>query len=183
MQIHLAERRLGSPQIQGSNTEQIWCLTFVRNLSTRTSLLLWQVAFFPTDATTFTDQHRDAAYPDGHPESDDSEDVQIDYLKAKVDAGADYIVTQLFYDVDGFLRWEKRVREKGTAYLSSTCDASLIFGTGITVPIVPSIMPIQTYSSFLRVTKLAGTKVPASLMAALVPIRVCDLIRGASTVS
>jgi methylenetetrahydrofolate reductase (NADPH) len=34
-------------------------------------------------------------------------------LKAKVDAGADYIITQLFYDVDAFLSWVKRVRAKG----------------------------------------------------------------------
>ena len=37
----------------------------------------------------------------------------MDYLKRKVDAGADYIITQLFYDVDGFLAWERKVREKG----------------------------------------------------------------------
>lgn len=43
---------------------------------------------------------------------------------------------------------------------------------GITVPIIPGIMPIQTYSSFLRLTKLCGTKVPESIMADLVPIRV-----------
>lgn len=56
---------------------------------------------------------RRAAYPDGHTESEDEEGRQIELLKQKVDAGADYIITQLFYDVDGFLRWEKKVREKG----------------------------------------------------------------------
>ncbi|THG97685.1 hypothetical protein EW026_g4365 [Hermanssonia centrifuga] len=95
-----------------------------------------------------------AAYPDGHPESDVNEQDEIEYLKAKVDAGASYIVTQLFYDVDGFIRWEKKVRDKG-----------------ITVPIIPGIMPIQTYASFLRLTKLCGTRVPPSLMEDLVPIR------------
>jgi methylenetetrahydrofolate reductase (NADPH) len=53
------------------------------------------------------------AYPDGHTDKDANEDDEIEYLKAKVDAGADFIVTQLFYDVDGFLRWEKKVRQKG----------------------------------------------------------------------
>lgn len=53
------------------------------------------------------------AYPDGHPESEADEDKEIDYLKQKIDAGAEYIITQLFYDVDGFLRWERKVREKG----------------------------------------------------------------------
>ena len=43
---------------------------------------------------------------------------------------------------------------------------------GITVPIIPGIMPIQTYSSFLRLTKLCGTKVPSKVMSELVEIRV-----------
>ncbi|KAG6833067.1 hypothetical protein H0H87_011811 [Tephrocybe sp. NHM501043] len=48
-----------------------------------------------------------AAYPDGHPDSHLDPDVELDYLKKKVDAGADFIVTQLFYDVDRFLEWVK----------------------------------------------------------------------------
>ncbi|KAI0094054.1 methylenetetrahydrofolate reductase-domain-containing protein [Irpex rosettiformis] len=95
-----------------------------------------------------------AAYPDGHTESDESEEHQIGHLKQKIDAGADYIITQLFYDVDGFLRWEKKVRAKG-----------------ITVPIIPGIMPIQTYATFMRLTKLCGTRVPGNLMSDLVEIR------------
>ncbi|KAK7057395.1 methylenetetrahydrofolate reductase [Favolaschia claudopus] len=95
-----------------------------------------------------------AAYPDGHTGQLHDERAEISFLKAKVDAGADFIVTQLFYDVDGFLQWIKRVRE-----------------AGITVPIIPGIMPIQTYSSFLRLTKLCGTRVPDFIMQALEPIR------------
>ncbi|KAF8891252.1 methylenetetrahydrofolate reductase-domain-containing protein [Infundibulicybe gibba] len=94
-----------------------------------------------------------AAYPDGHPDSNESDDIQIGHLKAKVDAGADFVVTQLFYDVDRFLGWLKKVRAQG-----------------ISVPIIPGIMPIQTYSSFLRLTKLCGTQVPSSVMTALSPI-------------
>ncbi|KAJ7481236.1 methylenetetrahydrofolate reductase-domain-containing protein [Mycena galericulata] len=85
------------------------------------------------------------------------ERAEIEFLKAKVEAGADFIVTQLFYDVDGFLHWAQKVRE-----------------AGISVPIIPGIMPIQTYSSFLRLTKLCGTRVPDSVMAALDPIRSDD---------
>jgi len=51
-------------------------------------------------------------YPDGH-DKDTAEDVELNYLKAKVDAGADFIMTQLFYDVDSFLQWVKKVRAKG----------------------------------------------------------------------
>ncbi|KAF8077711.1 methylenetetrahydrofolate reductase-domain-containing protein [Lyophyllum atratum] len=94
-----------------------------------------------------------AAYPDGHTDSHLDEDAELTFLKEKVDAGADFIVTQLFYDVDRFLQWLKKVREKG-----------------ITVPVIPGIMPIQTYSSFLRLTKLCGTRVPQHIMDALAPI-------------
>ncbi|KAG6906337.1 hypothetical protein DXG01_014418 [Tephrocybe rancida] len=94
-----------------------------------------------------------AAYPDGHPDSHLDPDVELNYLKEKVDAGADFIVTQLFYDVDRFLEWLKTVRAKG-----------------ITVPVIPGIMPIQTYSSFLRLVKLCGIRVPQYVMDALAPI-------------
>ncbi|KAM5532333.1 hypothetical protein V8D89_014012 [Ganoderma adspersum] len=95
-----------------------------------------------------------AAYPDGHPDRETDEDGELDHLKAKVDAGAEFIITQLFYDVDGFLQWIKKVRAKG-----------------ITVPIIPGIMPIQTYATFLRMTKLCATRVPSKMMSELVPIR------------
>lgn len=95
-----------------------------------------------------------AAYPDGHTDSLlDDDDAELTFLKEKVDAGADFIVTQLFYDVDRFLQWLKKVQEKG-----------------VTVPVIPGIMPIQTYSSFLRLTKLCGTRVPGHIMEALAPI-------------
>ncbi|KAI0672842.1 methylenetetrahydrofolate reduct [Trametes maxima] len=95
-----------------------------------------------------------AAYPDGHPDHDTDGEGELEYLKKKVDAGAEFIITQLFYDVENFLQWVQRVRAKG-----------------ITVPIIPGIMPIQTYASFLRMTKLCATRVPPSLMSDLVPIR------------
>ncbi|EGN95593.1 hypothetical protein SERLA73DRAFT_95124 [Serpula lacrymans var. lacrymans S7.3] len=95
-----------------------------------------------------------AAYPEGHPDGETDEDKELEFLKAKVDAGADFIVTQLFYDVDRFLHWVKRVRE-----------------IGITVPIIPGIMPIQTYSSFLRLIKLCGVSVPSSIMSDLESIQ------------
>lgn len=52
-------------------------------------------------------------YPDRHPDQEVNEEEELIHLKEKVDAGADYIVTQLFYDVDAFLSWLQRVRAKG----------------------------------------------------------------------
>jgi methylenetetrahydrofolate reductase (NADPH) len=57
--------------------------------------------------------HPPLAYPDGHAGSTLSEDEEIEYLKAKIKSGADFIVTQLFYDVDNFLRWIRKIRSCG----------------------------------------------------------------------
>ncbi|GAA5993328.1 hypothetical protein JCM5350_001567 [Sporobolomyces pararoseus] len=90
-----------------------------------------------------------AGYPEGHADSPDKEN-DINYLYEKQQAGADFVVTQLFYDVDVFISWYKRCRERG-----------------ITIPILPGIMPIQNYLSFRRMTNLCGTQIPPEIMSDL----------------
>ena len=51
-------------------------------------------------------------YPDGHPDGL-AEDDELTNLKAKVDAGANFIITQLFYDSETFAVWVKKVRQRG----------------------------------------------------------------------
>jgi methylenetetrahydrofolate reductase (NADPH) len=85
-----------------------------------------------------------AGYPEGHLEATSFDD-DMKHLKTKVDAGADLIVTQLFYDNASFL-----------AYVDK-CKAM-----GITIPILPGIMPIQSYAGFNKMTSLCKTKVPPS---------------------
>ncbi|KAI3604823.1 methylenetetrahydrofolate reductase [Moniliophthora roreri] len=97
-----------------------------------------------------------AAYPDGHPDKLVSPEAELDSLKAKVDAGADFIITQLFYDTENFLD------TNGDSY------------AGITLPIIPGIMPIQTYSSFLRLVKLCGSSVPSKILEDLEVIKYDD---------
>lgn len=94
-----------------------------------------------------------AGYPEGCDDNKDEEQL-LDHLKEKVDAGASFIVTQMFYDVDNFLRWVGKVRERG-----------------ITIPIVPGIMPIATYASFLRRANHMNCKIPEGWMAALDPVK------------
>jgi len=55
-------------------------------------------------------------YPDGHLDSFVDEDTELIRLKEKVDAGADFIITQLFYDAEQFLSWYKKLRRKGSSY-------------------------------------------------------------------
>ncbi|MEI6757143.1 MAG: methylenetetrahydrofolate reductase [NAD(P)H] [Chlorobium sp.] len=88
-----------------------------------------------------------AGFPEGHPETPNRL-LEIDYLKEKVDAGADYIVTQLFFDNRDYFDFVERC---------------LI--AGITVPIIPGIMPVTTRKGMIRMSELAqGARIPAPLM-------------------
>lgn len=98
-----------------------------------------------------------AGFPQGHPETPETEEgrhQEMLWLKEKVDAGADFIFTQMFYDVDIFFAWVKRVRDYG-----------------ITVPIVPGIMPIQNWGKFQTWVKRESIVVPPHFYEALNPVQ------------
>jgi len=97
-----------------------------------------------------------ACYPEGHVECRDL-DRDIMNLKRKVDAGLDFIVTQLFFDNRVYFDFVARAR-----------------AAGITVPIVPGIMPIRNLASVERMTKLGGATIPATLFAELDRCRADD---------
>ena len=94
-----------------------------------------------------------AGYPEGHIESPNKE-TDWDNLTQKVKAGGDFIITQLFFDNHDFFTFEKRIREKG-----------------VTVPIIPGIMPITNYHQILRFTQMCGAKIPEKIIRDLQPIR------------
>lgn len=94
-----------------------------------------------------------AGYPEAHM-SAPSLDEDLKYLKEKVDAGADFVITQLFYDCDLFLAFVQKAR-----------------AIGIKVPIIPGIMPIQNYNGFKRMTSFCKTAVPKHILDALEPIK------------
>lgn len=87
-----------------------------------------------------------ACYPEKHPEAA-SHDVDIENLKRKVDAGVDFLITQLFFDNNDFDRF---------------CDRAV--QAGITVPIIAGIMPIQSVSQVKRFTQMCGARIPTSLL-------------------
>jgi methylenetetrahydrofolate reductase (NADPH) len=91
-----------------------------------------------------------AGYPEGHPETPNRL-REMELLKAKVDAGADYIVTQLFFDNRDFYDFRDR------------CELM-----GIRVPIIAGIMPVTSLPGMLRMADLAlGCRFPAPLMRAI----------------
>lgn len=91
-----------------------------------------------------------AGFPEGHPATPNRL-VEMDYLKQKVDTGADYIVTQLFFDNRDFLDFRDR------------CELA-----GVGVPIVAGIMPVTSIAGMKRMAELAaGARFPARLLRSL----------------
>ena len=91
-----------------------------------------------------------AGFPEGHPATPNRL-LEMDYFKAKVDAGADYVVTQLFFDNRDFLDFRER------------CALA-----NIHIPIIAGIMPITSISGLKRMADLAGgARFPAKLLRAL----------------
>ena len=83
-----------------------------------------------------------ACYPEVHPESrDQSEDIR--YLKEKVEAGCDFLTTQMFFDNNLFYSFLHKIRE-----------------VGITVPVIPGIMPITNANQIKRAKELSGSFIP-----------------------
>ncbi len=90
-----------------------------------------------------------AGYPEVHQEAPDAK-TDLDNLKRKVDAGADIVITQLFYENSLFYRFR------------DDCVA-----TGINVPIVPGILPVTNFKQALRIASMCKSSIPQSLQQAM----------------
>ncbi len=90
-----------------------------------------------------------AGYPEGHTQSPNL-DTDMGHLVTKVKAGLDFIITQLFFDNRVYFDFVKRAR-----------------AAGITVPILPGIMPITDVAQIERMTKMCGASIPPVLLAEL----------------
>jgi len=86
-----------------------------------------------------------ACYPEGHPENP-SREQDLKFLKEKVDAGLDFLITQMFFDNAFYFDFVERAKR-----------------IGINVPIVPGIMPITNYEQIGRMTRMCGATVPMRL--------------------
>jgi methylenetetrahydrofolate reductase (NADPH) len=104
-----------------------------------------------------------AAYPDGHADQSHPEHqdplFDLPHLIEKIKAGADFIMTQLFFDIEAYKTFEDRLRSHPS-------------GTFKSIPIIPGLMPIQSYQILRRVTKLSHAKVPPNVLERL------DAVKG-----
>lgn len=94
-----------------------------------------------------------AGYPETHPETPDKA-RDLDNLKRKVDAGADFVVTQLFFDNKDYFDFVDRARK-----------------AGVRVPIIPGLMPVTNVGQLKRFTSMCGARIPEGLSRALEPIQ------------
>lgn len=86
-----------------------------------------------------------ACYPETHPEASTAA-ADLKHLKSKVDAGADFLISQLFFDNSTFASFRERAS-----------------GAGIDVPIIPGIMPVTNVKQIHRFTKMCGATIPQVL--------------------
>jgi methylenetetrahydrofolate reductase (NADPH) len=93
-----------------------------------------------------------ACYPEVHPQADDSH-ADLRHFKKKIDAGANGAITQYFYNADAYFHFVDAARK-----------------AGVTVPIVPGIMPIANFSQLRRFSELCGAEIPRWLAKRLVAL-------------
>ena len=94
-----------------------------------------------------------ACYPEGHVECGDL-DADLTHLKAKVDRGLDFVITQLFFDNADYFAFLERARARG-----------------LRIPIIPGIMPITNLAQIERFTSMCGARIPDGLRARLDRVR------------
>ena len=90
-----------------------------------------------------------ACYPEGHVENEHKED-DIAYLKQKVDCGVDFLTTQMFFDNSLYYSFLYRIREQG-----------------ITIPVIPGIMPVTNAAQMERICKMSGSFLPERFLSML----------------
>lgn len=92
-----------------------------------------------------------AGFPEGHIACKDGREVDWGYLREKIEAGADFVITQLFFDNEDFYRFHDHLTKK----------------LGVTVPIIPGLLPVLAAGQTKRFTALCGAVLPAAFLSRL----------------
>ncbi len=130
-----------------SNEEFTWAIDLVRYIRRVHG------DYFCIGVAAYPEGHADESYPEFQAAVND-----IPYLVEKTKAGADFIMTQLFYDVDAYTTFEQTLRNHESGVFKD-------------IPIIPGLMPIQSYQILRRTTKLSHAKLPPDIVGRLDPIK------------
>ena len=140
------EYRADSTDFEGSD-EFVWAADLVRYIKKEYG------DYFCIGVAGYPEGHSDESHPETQNPTHD-----MPYLLEKIQAGADFIVTQLFFDESAFLSYEKLVREwKGGAMES--------------IIIIPGMIPIQSYSTITRVSSLSHARIPQEVLERLKAVK------------
>ncbi|KAI1802298.1 MTHFR-domain-containing protein [Daldinia bambusicola] len=112
--------------------------------------------YFCIGVATYPEGHADESHPSGQ-----SLEHDLPYLVDKTLAGADFLMTQLFFDTDAYDNFERTLRDHPS-------------GAFKTIPIIPGLMPIQSYQMIKRTTKLSHAKIPDAIMSRLDAVKMDD---------
>ena len=134
-------------EVKEEDEDFVWAVDLVKYIR------LTYGDYFCIGVAGYPEGHSDESHPVGHSPTKD-----MPYLVEKIQAGADFIMTQLFYDQDAFLRYEKLVREWEGGILRN-------------IPVIPGLMPIQNYQTLKRTSKLSHARLPADILARLEDIK------------
>lgn len=139
-EYRLTEDRTEEQDEKDGNEEFTWAIDLVRYIrQTHGDYFCIGVAGYP-------EGHADESYPR---EQDPKHDLP--HLVEKTKAGADFIMTQLFYDVDAYLKFERELREHESGVFAD-------------IPIIPGLMPIQSFDILKRTTKLSHANLPIEIL-------------------
>ncbi|KZF20315.1 methylenetetrahydrofolate reductase 2 [Xylona heveae TC161] len=135
------------PATQDSNVEFKYAVDLVRYIRKQYG------DYFAIGVAAYPEGHTDESYPEYLDAAKD-----IPYLVEKVEAGADFILTQLFFDITSFQKFESTLRNHPS-------------GAFKTIPIIPGLMPVQSYAILKRTTKLSHATLPEDVTARLDEVR------------
>ncbi|EXJ76491.1 methylenetetrahydrofolate reductase (NADPH) [Cladophialophora psammophila CBS 110553] len=128
-----------------SNKEFAWAVDLVRYIRRKHG------DYFAVGVAGYPEGHADESHPE---QGKQSVEHDLPYLAEKVAAGADFIMTQLTYDIEAYAAYEKRLREY------TDPDGKKLFEK---IPVIPGLMPIQSYQIIKRITKLSHAKLPRKI--------------------
>lgn len=143
-------REEGQPPEEDSNKDFTWAVDLVRYIRQKYG------DYFCIGVAAYPEGHSD----ESHPEVQDPK-IDLPYLVEKTAAGADFIMTQLFFDVEAFDEFEQMLRNHES-------------GVFKTIPIIPGLLPIQSYNILRRVAKLSHAKIPPDILSQLDQVKTDD---------